>query len=235
MAYSALTLITRAYYLSQVVAREGQTVSGSQISDGLFLLNALLDVKGSDLRLIPYFTRHEFNLTPSIDSYFIENLLAVDAMTFNLGVVRYPMIDMSRKQFFATPRVDNVTTLPMSYRCERELGGMRIYFYFVPDQAYPVKLSGKFGFDNVELTTDLSTTFDGYYIEYLRFALAEYICSDYGQTFPDQSYKKFNEIRKKLMVVNPPDLTLQTINYFDSGRGGLSWQQINLGDGFTPS
>ena len=60
MAYTALELVTRAYYLSQIVAREAQTVSGSQISDGLYLLNALLDVKASDLQLIPYYQEYDF-------------------------------------------------------------------------------------------------------------------------------------------------------------------------------
>ena len=61
MVYSALQLITRSYYLSQVVSRQLQTVSGDEITDGLYLLNALLDYKSTDVRLIPYFTRFEFD------------------------------------------------------------------------------------------------------------------------------------------------------------------------------
>ena len=57
MAYTARMLITRAYYLSQIVSRQLQEVSGEQIEDGLFLLNALLQFKSTDLREIPYFIR----------------------------------------------------------------------------------------------------------------------------------------------------------------------------------
>jgi len=54
MVYTARKLITKAYYLSQVISRSLQTVTAEQVTDGLELLNALIDFKRSDLRLIPY-------------------------------------------------------------------------------------------------------------------------------------------------------------------------------------
>lgn len=233
MAYTALQLITKAYYLSQVVSRQLQTVSGEQVADGLELLNALLDVKGSDLRLIPYFTRDEFPTVAGQEEYFIDNLLQVDAMTFNIGTVRYPMREMSRRQYFATGRVDDIQTLPWSYRQERELGGTRIYLYFEPGGVYTVKYSGKFGLTDVTLTQDMSLTYDLYYIEYLRFALAQYICLDYGATFPEAAQMKFAEIRKKLMDINPVDLMIQKKTYFNS-TPTIDWQFINIGVGYLP-
>lgn len=234
MAYTALQLITKSYYLSQIVSRGLQTVSGEQITDGLDLLNSLLAFKGSDVRLIPYFRRDSFPTIAGTEEYFRPNLLAIDAITFNLGDVRFPMQEMTRKDYFNSPRVDNISSLPFSYRAERELGGMRLYLYFQPGAVYTVKLSGKFGFDEVTLTTDLSLTYDTFYIEYLRYALAEYICSDWGATFPDQSMQKFKEIQDKIMDVSPPDLSIQKSSYFGDRRGGLDWQYINLGVGYVP-
>lgn len=232
MAYTALQLITRAYYLSQVVSRDLQVPSASQITDGLYLLNALLDFKGTDLRLIPYFQRYEFDTVVGQEEYFIPNLLYVDALTFNIGVVRYSMSDMTRKDYFATARVDNIQSLPFSYRPERELGGLRLFMYFVPGGVYQMKLSGKFGLTDVTLPTDMSLTYDTYYLEYLRYALAEYICAEFGATFPDQSMKKFQEIQKKLMDVSPADLSIQKKSLFNS-RPGLDWQMINI-PGWVP-
>lgn len=234
MAFTARQLITKSYYLSQIVARELQTVSGAQISDGLDLLNALIDVKGSDLRLIPYFQRDSFVTVAGQEEYFIPNLLAVETMTFNLGDVRFSMNEMSRREYFGTPRVDNVQSLPFQYRCERELGGTRIYLYFEPNAVYTVKLSGKFGLDSVTLDQDMSLTYDLYYLEYLRYALAEYICQDWGQTFPEPSRMKLEEMRKKLLDTNPPDLTVQKIGYFGDARDTLDWQTINLTTGYYP-
>lgn len=233
MAYTASQLITRAYYLSQVVSRDLQTVSADQIEDGLYLLNALLDIKGSDLRLIPYFTFYEFQSVPGQEIYFIPNLLYVDTMTFNLQTVRYSMTEMTRYNYFATPRIDNIQTLPFSWRSERVLGGMNIYLYFLPNEAYTMKLMGKFGFGEVALDTDLTQTYDLYYIEYLRYAVAEYICAEYGSTFPAQSVAKYAEIRKKLLDVSPPDLSLRKQTYFSSSFP-IDWQTVNLSNGYFP-
>lgn len=327
MSYTALQLINRAYFLSQVVSRNLQTTTGDQASDGLYMLNALLDVKSMDLHLIPYFTEYEFDTIASTESYWVPNLLYVDSMTFNIGTVRYSMEEMTRKGYFSTPRVDDVYSLPFSYRVERgyyddiistaagtttltsssnsvqyltgsttqtillpvtstlslddtftivnnstgivtvqssgadtvlamngntaaiytcisttgttaaswsyaatdllSATGAYVYLYFVPDQAYTVKIWGKFGLTDVTLTTDLSTLYDNFYLEYLRYALADYICGEWGVTFPDASKRRLAEYMKKLKMVSPPDLSIQKRTYFGS-KPGLDWQLVNI-------
>jgi hypothetical protein len=233
MAYTAQQLITRAFYLSQVVSRDLQTPNASQITDGLYLLNAILDYKKTDLRLIPYFTFYEFDTVVNQELYFIPNLLLIDTITFNIGDVRYSMYETTRYEYFGTPRVDNIANLPFSYRAERVLGGLNVYMYFLPGGVYQVKLQGKFGLTDVALNTDLSEIYDFYYIEYLRYELANYICSEWGATFPEQAMKKYEEIRKKLMEVSPKDLALRGQSYFD-GQYPIDWQYINLGVGWLP-
>jgi len=233
MAYTARQLITRAYYLSQIVSRQLQTPDGDQITDGLYLLNALLDVKGSDLRLIPYFQEYDFPAVAGQERYFVPNLLFADTLTFNIGVIRYAMTNLTRRQYFGTPRVDNIQTLPFSYHVERCLDGANIYLYFLPAANYAMRLWGKFGLTDVTLDTDLSLIYDTYYIEYLRYALAEYICCEWGSTFPDECKMKFMEIRKKLMDINPPDLSLNKKSYFRPGFG-IDWQTCNLTEGYVP-
>ncbi len=233
MAYTGLQLITRAFFLSQVVARQLQIPDGQQISDGLYLLNALLDYKRTDLRLIPYFKQSTLTLTAKTEKYNVPNLLYIDSMTFNIGVVRYPMMDLSRKEFFSTARVDDIANLPWSYRPERVLGGMDIYIYFLSGQDYEATIWGKYALTEVTLTEDLSLTYDTYYIEYLRYALAEMICEEWGTTFPDASEKKLRAMEKKLMDVSPADLTIMKSSYFNN-RPGMDWQQVNVGKGWVP-
>lgn len=233
MAYTARMLITRAYYLSQVISRALQVPSDEQITDGLFLLNALLQFKSTDLREIPYFKRDQLTLTAGVDEYFIERLVYVDAMTYNIGSVRYPMAELTRKQFFDTARIDNIQSLPFSYRVEREKGGSRIYLYFVPQGNYILKLSGKFGLTDVTLDTDLSLEYDAYYIEFLRYQLAEYICSDWGATFPDESKAKLQSMQDIILDVSPADLSQQKLTFF-SGQSPWDWQAINLSKGYFP-
>lgn len=232
MAYTALQLITRAYYLSQVVSRSLQTLDGEQATDGLYLLNADLKYKATDLRLLPYFSEDTFDTVAGTESYFVENLAYVDSMTFNIGVVRYSMIDMTRKGYFSTPRVDDVESLPFSYRVERKLNGSQVYLYFVPADVYEIKIWGKFGLTEVTLTTDLSLTYDDFYIEYLRYSLAAMICEEYGATFPDESKSKLMTMQKKLMEVSPPDLSIQKRTYW-TRTPALDWQLINI-PGWVP-
>ncbi len=233
MAYLASTLITRSYYLSQVVSRNLQTLTAEQTSDGLYLLNALLDVKASDLQLIPYYNEYDFPTVQGTEMYFIPNLTEVDSVTFNIGTVRFSMNELSRKQYFSTPRVDGLQALPFSYRVERCLNGANIYLYFVPNQDYEVKVWGKFSLTDVTLNQDLSLTYDGFYIEYLRYALAEYICLEYGQTFPELTQKKYSEIVKKLKSISPADLTINKRSFFTTGCT-FDWQYVNLSEGYYP-
>ncbi len=233
MAYTALQLITRAFYLSQIVSRQLQTPDGEQIADGLYLLNSLLDFKGTDLRLIPYFTKTSLTLTANTEKFFVPNLYFIDSMTFNIGVVRYPMQDVSRKEFFATARVDDIANLPWSYRAERVLGGMDIYIYFLAGQDYPATIMGKYALTDVTLTTDLTTLYDTYYIEYLRYGLASYICSEWGTTFPDESKAMLAKMEKKLLDVSPADLTIMKVSYFNRGPT-VDWQTVNIGKGWFP-
>lgn len=233
MAYTGLQLITRAYYLSQILSRDLQLPSPSQISDGLYLLNAILDYKRTDLRLIPYFTFYQFNTIVNQELYFIPNLLLIDTMTFNIGDVRYSMYETSRFEYFGTPRVDNISNLPFSYRAERVLDGMNVYMYFLPGGIYQVKIQGKFALSEVFLNTDLSQIYDLYYIEYLRHELCYYICGEWGATMPDAAYRKYEEIRKKLMEVSPKDLSIRKQTYFD-GQSPIDWQYVNIGIGWLP-
>ena len=192
-----------------------------------------MDFKGTDLRLIPYFQRSTFNTIAGTEEYFRTNLLYVDSLTFNIGPIRFAMQDKGRDAYFAVPRVDNVQSLPTTYRVERELGGSRIYMYPLPNDVYVMKLSGKFGLSEVTLATDLSLTYDLFYIEYLRYALCVYICSEYGATVPDETMKKMKEIEKKLMDVSPPDLSIRKMGYFGGGAA-FDWQMANLWKGFLP-
>lgn len=233
MAYTARELITRAYYLSQIVSRQLQTPSGQQITDGLYLLNSLLDFMSTDIRLIPYFRRYEFDSVVGQEEYFVSGLLYVDSLTFNIGDVRYSINEATRKQYFAGPRVDGIQSLPYVYRTERELDGMRIFLYFEPQAIYQMKLSGKFRLGNVTLDTDMSLTYDEYYIEWLRYALAVKVCEEWGSSVPDTTMAKYKEMQKKLMEVSPPDLSIQKNTYFNS-LPGFDWQMINLYKGWVP-
>ncbi len=232
MAYTALTLINRAYNLSRLVSRGLQQVTAPQQETGLFLLNAILDTKGVNTRLIPYFQEYDGTFVIGQETYFISNLYAVETMTFNIQTVRYPMNKQSRDKYFGSARVDNVYSLPYMYHVERKYGGANVYVYYPPNQAYTYKIWGKFGLTNVTLHQDLSLTYDNFYLEYLRYALADYICEDAGITFSPQSMARLKQIEKSLLDVSPPDLTIQKVSTMQESYA-LNYAQANIGGGWT--
>lgn len=233
MAYTVTELINRAYYLSQVVSRELETVSGQQLEDGLVWLNALLSLKSAHSRLIPYYQLYEFNAVAGQEEYFVPNLVQPETLTFNIGPVRYSTQPVSRRPYFGSGRVDNITSLPFDWHFERVLGGSNIYLYFLPDAAYPIKIWGKFGFDNVTLNQNLELIYDEYYIDYLRYRLALRICSEFGIPLQPQAMDELRELEEAMTDVSPPDLTLTKYSSLQ-GETGINWGDINIGRGWRP-
>lgn len=158
MTYTSTELITDAYYAAGIVSREFETVSGSQISDGLKFLNNIITEKRIDLGMIPYETKYTFNALVGVQVYFIPNLIQIDTLVFYLGDVRYSMAYTPRNQFFGSGRVENIQTLPVQWYFERKTNGGNLHIYFAPDQNYPMEVHGTFQLPKVELNQDLTLT-----------------------------------------------------------------------------
>lgn len=232
MAYPAVLLITRAWYLSGIVARNLETVAGDQVSDGLFLLNALLDFKASDLALIPYWTRQEIILQQGQEMYFLPNVYEIETFTFNIGPVRFPTTNVNRNRYFGNGRVDNVQSLPFSWHLERVQGGSNLYVYFLPVQNFFAQYTAKLALTDVTLFEDMSTVYDSFYIEYLRFALAEYMCLEYDIAFAPEKKMMLTKMEKKLSYVSPNDLTLHHVQFINT-ETPINWAMVNI-PGWTP-
>lgn len=234
MAYTAQQLITRSWYLSGIVARNLQAPTGDQITDGLMLLNALLDFKQIEVEYIPYKTYNtSITLVPGQEVYFIPNCCQIESATFNIGTVRYSMDYVSQRNYFGSARVDNISSLPFSWTYLREVGGVNMYLYFLPEGSYPLKLLGKFFLTDVTLTTDLSLTLDTSYIEYLRYALANYMAVEYGVALPEEAQAILTSYKRKLMYMSPPDLSIKKGSVLGE-LPAFSWGDVNLGKGWRP-
>jgi hypothetical protein len=326
MVYTAQTLITRSWYLSGIVARNLQSVTGDQITDGLMLLNALLDFKQIETDLIPYYTYIEMPFVGGQEYYFLPNIAEVELATFNIDVIRYPMDYTHRRSYFGSGRVDNIQTLPFNWNFNRGMSGGTFSAYFLPQANYPLKMMVKLFLNDVSLQTDLtnfgsalgsgfvsniqvinggtgyiqpptvtiagvgtgatafanvlngavtsvsldqaginytetpSITFSGgggtgavaeanissytflqtnnagydtSYIEYLRYALAQYMCSEYGILFNPESEKILTSMKRKLMYMSPPDLTMIKTSILTQSTG-INYGDCNLGRGWRP-
>lgn len=233
MAYTVRTLINNSWYLSGIVSRRFQTVSGDQTTEGLSLLNAVLSFKTANNRLIPYYSKYEFNAVIGQELYFIPNLILIETVTFNLQTVRFPMQKKTRKQYWGSPRVNNISSLPGEWEFERTKGGANLYIYFLPNQTYPFTIFGKFALSNVTLDQDLSLTMDQFYIDYLRYALGDYMCESHNRTFPPNSAQRLAQYEQTIFDISPMDLTLTKKSTLQRGSG-IDWQSVNF-PGWRPS
>lgn len=235
MAYTVLQLLTNAYYDSGIVARDFETITGSQYNDGLSFLNDILEEKRLDDGALPYYKDFDLTFETGVEKYFIENLIEIDTIVFYLNSVRYSMANQKRRQFFGSPRAENIETLPTNWHMERTLGGSDVYIYFLPDQDYPVKVWGLFALDQVALNDDLSTMFDRYYITYLRYDLAITLCQEFNFEIPagiQQKFMKYDKlIRKRSGVLDLQNTVISTLG----GQSSLNYAQVNLGKGWAVS
>ena len=234
MPYSAQKLITRSYYLSGKVSKELEDITGEEIYEGLELLNNLLSFKTAAQRVIPYFDQVEFPAVVGVGQYFVPNLILAESLTFNNQSVRYSTNYYSRKQFFATPYIDNINALPYSWHYERTLDGSNIYLQFNPDQTYPIKVWGKFSLTNVSLNTDLLIYYDAFFIEYLRYSLARKICQEYRLVFDPTLAKELEEMESAVLDISPMDLVMTKYSSLQQDSSGLNWGDVNFGHGWRP-
>jgi hypothetical protein len=234
MAYTVTELITRAWYLSGIVSRDIETVDGDQLNDGLQMLNSLLSFKTANQRLIPYYKEYNFTAVIGQQKYFIPDLILCETLTFQLDTQRFSMLLTSRQRYFATCRANNINSLPYIYHLERTFGGSDLYMYYFPDQTYSFVLWGKFSLSDVVLNQDLSLTLDQFYIEYLRYALAEYMCQEYNIQYQPQNQSKLNEFERMIFDISPIDFTNRKISMFQKGSS-LNYADYNIGKGYRPT
>jgi hypothetical protein len=233
MAYPVVQLITNSYYLSGILSRGLQSVTGDQLADGLNLLNAWIAVKTANKRLIPYYTVYDFTAVIGQEMYFIPNLISCETFTFFIGPVRYSMLPQKRITYFGSGRIQNIESLPYSWHIERTLNGANLYIYFLPNIAYPLEISGKFALASVALNQDLELTLDQYYIEYLRYGLAEQICAEYNIPLQPQAYARLRELEKIITDISPADFQMQKMSSLQENVS-FNYADVNIGRGWRP-
>jgi hypothetical protein len=235
MAYTVTKLITNAYYLSGIVSRDFETVSGSQLTDGLDTLNDLLGDKTIDNGMIPYFDKYVFAAVADDPEYFIPNLIEADTFVFFINQVRYATARQQRHEFRCSSRAMNIQSLPWTWNLEKCFGGANLTLYFAPDQNYPLEIWGQFRLAEVALNQDLSLTLDRFYINYLKFELACRLCEVFSYNIPPdvkRQYDTYYQVIKNNSSVW--DLRTQKISVF-SGDGYINFGVVNLSGGWFPT
>lgn len=231
---TALELINRAFFDSQIVGKNFNNATNDQINDGLFYLNNILAEKTANNALNPYYTQYSFTSEVGEEEYFIENLINVETLTFVWQTVRYASQNYSRVQYFQGFRANTVSTLPMTWHLEREYGGARIFLYPLPNEEYEFTLWGQFSFaTDITLTTDLLTVFDRFYTDYLEFELAARLCVFYGKQIPPGVAQGLDRCEAVISGrISPPDLVTTKASTLTDGYS-INYAFVNLSNGWT--
>lgn len=236
MAYTTNQLISGAFYTAGVASREFETVSGQQIGDGLQWLNDIIQENVVNDGMIPYETTYSFSTVAGQEKYTIPDLIQIDTLTFFINTVRFGMVPVGRDLYFGSSRANNVKSLPCTYYFEKQLNGGDLYMYFLPSQIFPIELHGTFGMSSVSLGQDLSLTLAQFYTTYLRYALADRICSEYNLTTSPGIVKQL--CRYKDMIDNNSNVldlsSHKTSTLIGNQQGPDVWGYANLYNGFMP-
>lgn len=234
MAFLTSSLITEAYYLSSIVSREFETATGSQMSDGLRLLNELLADRTIDTGTIPYTDKLTMTATATQAVYPIANMIDLEIFVFYINSVRYQTRNQQRRDFFGSFRVVNIQSLPFNWHFERNFGGGTLYLYFVPDVNYPLELWGTFRLSSVTQFQDLSLTIDQFYINFLTYLLAERLCQFNSFMVPADISKQLSKYYQWInKSTNIMDLRTQKLSSLGGGTA-INYALVNLSGGWVP-
>lgn len=237
MSYTALKLITKSFYRAGIRSQGFNAPTSEELNEGLDSLNDLLAEKTVDNALNPYYTKFDFNVTEGVEEYFIEGLIEAETVTFTLNSVRYSVMKTSRAKFFGSARANNIDSLPFMWHLEREFGGARLFLYYLPNQAYDFQLWGQFALNSeITLLTDLSLTYDRFYISYLKCALAQRLCLDYDMDVPSMLKEQMDEFDEMMSKqISPMDLNIQKTSTLQGGSF-VNYGVANLApNGWLPS
>ena len=234
MAYLTSNLITDSYYLSSIVSRDFETPTGDQMSDGLRLLNDVLADRTIDNGTIPYSRKLAITATPGTPIYTIPDMINLEIFVFYIGDVRYETQNQQRYEFFGTYRATNIQSLPFSWHFERELGGGKLYLYFIPNSAYPMEVWGTFRLSSVTEFQDLSLILDTFYTNFLKYLLAKRLCEynswNVPQSISMQIESYYQWINKSTNVM---DLRQRKVSSLATTTA-INWAVVNLSNGWYP-
>lgn len=235
MTYSALKLVTNSYYASGIRAREFNTPSPSDISDGLEVLNDCLQTNTVDFGMLPYYTKYDFNFETGVSDYEIENLIDVRTIVFFLNSVRFSMRSTPIDVYHGNTRAEQVSSLPQQWVVDRDFGGATLRIYPKPSQDLPAQLWGYFRLPEItSLAVDLSLILDRFYINYMKYFLAGRLCEEFNQDVPMGTQKQL-AIFHKLISKRSAKLDLtQKITLTNANQSTINWAFANLSNGWTP-
>lgn len=134
MPYTVTELITKAWYLSGIVAAQAETVSGDQLKEGFEHLNDFLALQNANSRMIPYTQVQQLSCIPHEEKLFVKHLIALETLILREAEPRCFLLQslplLGKKEYF---KQDYPSFLqPRFYHLERTKGGSVLFLSPTP-------------------------------------------------------------------------------------------------------
>jgi hypothetical protein len=180
----------------------------------------------------------EFMITEDAEDEMItehdELMITELSSDINPNGIRMPMRSLERIAYFSIPRIENINSLPSYYHIERCMGGANAFIYPLPNAIYPFTMYGKFSLQEVNENDDLELTFDKFFIEYLRYLLASYICEFYEIDVPNSVLRRLSTYESQMKDISPIDFSMNKTSSLGSSLNIDPYILANLSNGWWP-
>ena len=217
-------LITRAYYASQVISPEFESITNQRTSDALFLLNMILGDSQVDVNFTPFEETRGVVVSAGSPNTFVSNLIQIRQMQFlndpdgETQSILYGCIEDTQMGFYGSTRPLYISTLPFHYYPYRQDDGMMIEFMYQPSQDTEFIITGKWGLKPLLISDNLDQ-FETYFINYLIFLLAESLCNYNTQAVPSYVAQQISKYERLLREMSPLHLDGVAPSAFQIGYG----------------
>jgi hypothetical protein len=214
----ASVLINDAYRFGNIIAEEGQTLTATQLSDGARLLNYIIDDINKNGNEISLNAQEVFTLPSGQQTFTLNDYIKINKMQFNISTIWIDVELLSTEDFYNFAVIDNVKSLPFSGYAKRTATGIEMFFYFIPDRDFPVRIvSGLKKIVNLQPDDDLSDE-SLFYKTLLVWTLANDLRVRNQMGRDPEISKKINEIKNRLKDIKPINHNINTVKIGITGE-----------------
>lgn len=227
-------LIDSAYrFLGEV--GEDEPVDGTMLSDGLYILNELVDQFSASQIYIGFNTQVSFNLTANKGTYSFSNIVSADVVSnrivdinyanYFIQDISYPLDIINKSQYYNIVRITNLQARPGFIFLDRQIQASFLTVYPIPDQTYPCTVGVKLMIDQFAANTVI-TNVPAYSQRFLRYALTRelkqwYPSGNWTQESEEEYTRMFNDLKGSTeldMTIRPSLILVSPLPYY--------WQNI---------
>ena len=132
--------------------------------------------------------------------------------------MRIGLREQGRGRYDGENRVNDTQAPPGYFNYEKVLGGVNLSVWPLPSSDYTVTITGLFALSSVTMNTDLSLTYDDFFIVFLKLLVIRRLAAKYKRKL-DQTYKDMLVEAKEAIEnsFNEPDFTSTPLSLVDGG------------------